>query len=267
MISSTEHNKFEKINHQNLACSLDNYFFASLSFPLSLLVIQLVILMFGSFIDFKHSFGNIGLALFFQLFNISTFLFIILYLGKEKEKPLSERINILQLGFKELMSEFNALKFIIYLVAIFSYCFFISQLVTTLFTYSTLLLGVDPQLFLQNQEQVNALSGSTNFGFWILSLISGCVLAPITEELLFRLAIFETLAAVSNKIFAALITALVFALVHQNFRHFLSLFVLGLILQYMRYRYKSLLLPIFLHAGFNFLAMILLLVAKFAKVL
>ncbi|MFO7820486.1 MAG: type II CAAX endopeptidase family protein [Lentisphaeria bacterium] len=91
----------------------------------------------------------------------------------------------------------------------------------------------------------------------LLSMVVGAVLiAPIVEEVLFRLVIFENLRFLGFWP-AAFLVAGAFALLHGTVSQAPALFLLGLLLQYSRRRYKTLWAPISLHAIFNAAAVFL----------
>ncbi len=86
---------------------------------------------------------------------------------------------------------------------------------------------------------------------------AGCsvVLAPINEELLFRLGVYETLRSWRTR--PAFWTSVLFAGFHFRADEFLPLFVLGYGLQKLRARAGGNLWPsILLHAGFNLVAVL-----------
>jgi membrane protease YdiL (CAAX protease family) len=89
-------------------------------------------------------------------------------------------------------------------------------------------------------------------------LVAAVVVAPVVEELFFRLVLFESMRA--NRLPApALLTSLAFALSHQSIAEIPSLLVLGLLLQHLRKTSGTLWQPIAVHAAFNGAAVLLLL--------
>ncbi len=88
---------------------------------------------------------------------------------------------------------------------------------------------------------------------WLL-VLSVVIIVPIYEELIFRGLLWQTTAEqfINKKtgaIFASVLTASIFAVVHVQYDFFeiVSIFILALILGYARYRSGSLLLPILMH--------------------
>ncbi|WP_434353709.1 CPBP family intramembrane glutamic endopeptidase [Psychrobacter sp. HD31] len=96
---------------------------------------------------------------------------------------------------------------------------------------------------------------------WLL-VLSLVIIVPIYEELIFRGVLWKATAEqfVNQKkgaIFASVLMALIFALVHVQYDFFemASIFILALILGYARYRSGSVLLPILMHVFNNGLAL------------
>jgi membrane protease YdiL (CAAX protease family) len=87
-------------------------------------------------------------------------------------------------------------------------------------------------------------------------LLTGVVLAPFAEEVLFRLVLYETLRRARVPL-PALWAAVLFAGLHATPVEFPGLLVLGLGLQHARKRAGSLWLPIVVHALFNAVSLLL----------
>lgn len=79
------------------------------------------------------------------------------------------------------------------------------------------------------------------------------VVAPVAEEVLFRLILYESLVRLRVAV-AGAVAALLFALLHGVPAHLPGLFLFGLLLQETRRRSGSLLLPIAVHTMFNALS-------------
>ncbi len=85
--------------------------------------------------------------------------------------------------------------------------------------------------------------------------ISAAILAPVSEELLFRGALFRLLRDIfGNEREAVIATALLFALIHWNLQQFLSLFLMGVLLQLACNQTKTLLTAVLMHAANNLLS-------------
>lgn len=83
-----------------------------------------------------------------------------------------------------------------------------------------------------------------------------CVLGPVTEELLLRGFALKNLSRVSQR-FGILMTALLFALMHENLPQFLFTFPLGILLGYITIRHDSVTPAIITHICVNSAAMLL----------
>jgi membrane protease YdiL (CAAX protease family) len=85
----------------------------------------------------------------------------------------------------------------------------------------------------------------------VLSTVATAViLAPVVEEILFRLVLYEGLKRAGMGM-SAVCSALVFAMLHGSLFEVPSLFLLALLLQHLRTRNNSLLPAICAHACFN----------------
>lgn len=95
--------------------------------------------------------------------------------------------------------------------------------------------------------------------FWVSSALVTLLVAPFAEEILFRLVLFESLRDLGNA-GALCLTSAAFALVHQIPEQIPALFLLGVVLQEARRRSGGLWLPLAIHAGFNAVSIVVLLI-------
>ena len=85
-----------------------------------------------------------------------------------------------------------------------------------------------------------------------LFLAAATVLAaPIVEEVVFRGLVYTRLCRGMNRFFAALLSAVIFGLVHGTVLHLFYTIPMGLILCLFYEKYRSLWAPILLHMSFN----------------
>lgn len=84
----------------------------------------------------------------------------------------------------------------------------------------------------------------------VIMTLSLCVLGPLCEELLFRGALLHALAPYGGR-FAALISALLFAMMHGNFMQGVPTFVIGLYLAWITLRAGCILPAIMAHMIYN----------------
>lgn len=143
---------------------------------------------------------------------------------------------------KEGMPQWNkeSKKSLWVLLVIMSVCMCISF--NTLISYS----GIE-RLSNSYQETAEALYS----GGFVLELVVVGILAPISEELIFRGMIFETLYRYTRPVIAAVISALMFAVYHGNLVQGVYAFCIGCILAYFCKRYGTLLAPILAHITAN----------------
>lgn len=80
--------------------------------------------------------------------------------------------------------------------------------------------------------------------------LSLCVLGPLFEELLFRGALLHALAPYGGR-FAALVSALLFAMMHGNFMQGVPTFIIGLYLAWITLRAGCILAAILAHMIYN----------------
>lgn len=87
-------------------------------------------------------------------------------------------------------------------------------------------------------------------GELIVYFIYVCVIAPLTEEFLFRGVVLHSLSKY-GALFAGFTSALLFGLLHGNIQQAPMAFLVGLVLAYAAVRTGSLRLPIFIHFSIN----------------
>ncbi len=92
--------------------------------------------------------------------------------------------------------------------------------------------------------------GGNILGMILLTLFA-VVLAPISEELLFRGCLYRFLKSKTNIPFAFLISGTLFSLMHANLATFVPLMVIGILLAYLYEEEGNILVPMCFHACFN----------------
>jgi uncharacterized protein len=106
------------------------------------------------------------------------------------------------------------------------------------------LLGIEPGS--QNTEFIVNLVKMTP---WLIVVTS--VIGPILEEIIFRKIIFGTLVPKVGFFLSAIISAIVFAVVHLDFSHLLIYTAMGLVFAYLYSKTKQILVPIVAHVMMN----------------
>lgn len=89
----------------------------------------------------------------------------------------------------------------------------------------------------------------------ILMSIYGCIVAPVTEELLFRGFVMKSLSRVSQR-FAIITSALLFGLWHENLSQFVLAFCVGIFMGYITVKHNSIMPAIICHMAVNTAAQI-----------
>lgn len=114
---------------------------------------------------------------------------------------------------------------------------------------SYILDGVWPDL--GPQAAVKILENSHNPLVQVAMALTAAVVAPLSEEIIFRGMIFGVLKRYTDTSFAGLLSALLFAAIHLHVGYFLPLFALGLLFVAAYEATGCLLVSIFMHALFN----------------
>ena len=105
-----------------------------------------------------------------------------------------------------------------------------------------------PQALVQKYHA--AIEGN-DLGLIGLIVLSACVVAPLSEELLFRGTFYPLLTRGFGRFFAAIVSALFFAFVHDTYTDVPGLAILALCFTLAYEVTGSLLVPIVMHATFN----------------
>lgn len=118
--------------------------------------------------------------------------------------------------------------------------------------------GVDlmnGSLFGETDNVFDTYSVYTNSVFWVMIFYT--IIPPIFEELAFRGFLFNQLRAFASSRVTILATAFIFALVHFSFLSLLWIFPFGIVLGYLRHKYKTLYLGMIVHFIHNFLVVMI----------
>lgn len=83
------------------------------------------------------------------------------------------------------------------------------------------------------------------------------VFAPVLEELIFRKIIFGSIYKRTNFIIAALASALIFGLVHNDNPHILIYTSMGMVFAFLYVQTKRIIVPIIAHMGINTFAVVM----------
>ncbi|MDR7074977.1 CPBP family intramembrane glutamic endopeptidase [Fictibacillus barbaricus] len=122
-----------------------------------------------------------------------------------------------------------------------------SQIIASLIELNV--LGIQPGS--ENTKQLVDIAKHVPY-FMVVTAIVG----PILEEIIFRKIIFGSLNKRFNFIISALISSLIFAAVHNDFKHLLIYTAMGFTFAFLYVRTKRLLVPIMAHVAMNTLVLI-----------
>lgn len=112
--------------------------------------------------------------------------------------------------------------------------------------------------FVLEVETINYIETYSYSGyplFWAFIFV--VILPPIFEELAFRGFLFNQLQKVTNNSVTVIATAFIFALVHFSFISFIWIFPFGIVLGYLRSKYKTLWLGIVIHFAHNLIIILI----------
>lgn len=110
----------------------------------------------------------------------------------------------------------------------------------------------------ESQDIIEVFLGIDSWNVRLLAILSIGILAPVSEELVFRGLIYRTLKGVGffrgalNAVFAASVSSLLFSAIHANAFVFLPLFIMGMILAASYEKSGNIAVPIMVHSMFNF---------------
>lgn len=93
-------------------------------------------------------------------------------------------------------------------------------------------------------------TATTDIKNMVLMCIYSCIVAPITEELLFRGFALKTLSRVSQR-FGIVMSAVLFGLWHENIAQFVLAFFVGIFMGYLTVKHDSILPAILCHMAVN----------------
>ena len=101
------------------------------------------------------------------------------------------------------------------------------------------------------QEIVQTLMTNDDFSLKIAIALSAIIFAPLIEEVIFRGYLYPVIKRFSHPIFSCVITSLLFAVIHSNLEGLIPLFLLAIVLTIFYEISKSIWVPILMHACFN----------------
>lgn len=118
--------------------------------------------------------------------------------------------------------------------------------------------GIEPEL----QDAVMIFGRVDSLPILLLMIFLTVIVAPISEEIVFRGCLYRFIKAKTAIIPALIATNLIFAALHQNLLSVLPLFILGVALAYVYEKSGDLKMPILLHGFFNLNTVIVIIVTN-----
>ncbi len=126
-----------------------------------------------------------------------------------------------------------------------------------------LLVDFYPQAVPESLEITNRLIRQAD-GAVLLSFLFGvCVFAPVVEEVIFRGIVWWALESLISVRFAFCFTTVMFAIAHFDILHVVAVFPLGVLFGFLRWKTKSIWLPLLAHALNNSMASVTLVLDYF----
>lgn len=126
-----------------------------------------------------------------------------------------------------------------------------------LFTYGAVIVfletvfGIDLSFLKETNSIPSAGSDGRPVFAWVVIGLAAIIGAPISEELLYRGVIFQSLSSKVTPRWGAVISAGLFGLAHLSIGALIPIFCIGLIFSRALHKYENLWVPIGAHIGFN----------------
>ena len=108
-------------------------------------------------------------------------------------------------------------------------------------------------IFSGSLESFDNAFASLDSESYIWSLIAVIIVGPIVEELLFRGLLIKTMSKILPESFAVIISAILFGIWHGILVQAIYTAIMGLIVGYVYIKTKSIIYPIIIHVGNNFI--------------
>jgi membrane protease YdiL (CAAX protease family) len=147
-----------------------------------------------------------------------------------------------------------------FLIAVYSFMVLVPVIFPLTFGWSLLLelIGIEPKA----QDAVQIFAQLDNLPILLSMVFLTVVVAPVSEEFLFRGCLYRFIKGRSTILLALIVTNLLFAALHQNLLSLLPLFLLGTALAYVYEKSGDLKVPILLHGIFNLNTVIVIVVTN-----
>ena len=101
-----------------------------------------------------------------------------------------------------------------------------------------------------------------NNSSYFMLIITTAIIAPISEEFMHRGVVYNRFKRICPPVLAAIISSIIFGIIHMNFVQGPYAFLVGLAAVYVYERYKSIIAPIILHVTANSVSTIVSIIAN-----
>lgn len=173
--------------------------------------------------------NSFQLVIYWSIFSFTAALFITLWLMKpDMQKP----------AHRDASSGSSIILWSIFGVFL---AFFAQGVAASIEMY---ILGIEPGS--ENTMQIMEIARAN-----ALFILIPAIIAPILEEIIFRKIVFGSLYKRMNFFLAALLSALIFGVVHMDLTHLLLYTAMGFVFAFLYVKTKRIIVPIIVHAGMN----------------
>jgi len=131
--------------------------------------------------------------------------------------------------------------------------------------YAAGVLTTIVQLFMPEADVIGTASSLTDYSsikYAVVSIMYSCIVAPVTEELLYRGFVLKGFSRVSQR-FGILASAFFFGLSHGNIAQFILAFSVGVFMGYIATKHNSLLPSILVHVAVNVLSTLATIISNY----
>lgn len=201
---------------------------------ITFIIMQMIVAFIAPILHFGFGIEMLDAAVYAYIGSFIVALIIILSLMKNdlKEEKLKHPLSIGQIIGWSVAGLFLA---------------WIAQAIAV--TIEMQLFGIDPAS--ENTEVIVDFTRSN-----ILFILIPAIIAPILEEIIFRKILFGTFYKKMNFFLAALLSSLIFAVLHLDFTHLLIYATMGFVFAFLYVQTKRIIVPIIVHMAINTIAVL-----------
>ena len=201
---------------------------------ITFIIMQMIVAFIAPILHFGFGIEMLDAAVYAYIGSFIVALIIILSLMKNdlKEEKLKHPLSIGQIIGWSVAGLFLA---------------WIAQAIAV--TIEMQLFGIDPAS--ENTEVIVDFTRSN-----ILFILIPAIIAPILEEIIFRKILFGNFYKKMNFFIAALLSSLIFAVLHLDFTHLLIYATMGFVFAFLYVQTKRIIVPIIVHMAINTIAVL-----------